>query len=513
LKDLPKGEYRLELEGNRCKSDGLPDTIEIKVDKPTEKNINIERLPYSVVVKYKDKEMNNGDTITLSSIAALDLWNKYSTNDLHWTAKISHTLNWITFTKGGGNILGGKTDYALFEIEELPNYGHNYAEIIITTEDEGTFTIIIDVLKQGGYPEAATVTGDSENSCPTPNVILSANAIGATSYKWYKGSSIISGENGNSYTATQTGTYYAVGINTNGTGNQSDGKSVTILTCVATPAIATISGNSANSCSGDNGLTVTLTASATRATSYIWRKGNEQLNETGNTLVVSETGTYYAKGVNVSGTGQESVGKAVTITSCMPANPTNVKVDEFIYTSMAGSKIKLSWNNVSSATQYKIQVCENPAMNGCGYNYYTTTNSYYYFYPNDLSCGQKYFKIIAVNSFGESSGTPFSYMMPVSIDATGDLYLTYNNATQAYILDYIDADVKWYEGTIYFEIQRKEDNGSWQIIATITGNTNESITTWHSYQDYTYSRTANALEYRVRAYINTDCGVFEDYAY
>ncbi|MDH6355868.1 hypothetical protein M2132_002218 [Dysgonomonas sp. PH5-45] len=594
--ELPFGQYRLVLNGNRCKLIDTDSIVTINAGEPTPKAVSIEHLGYSVVVKYKDKEMNSGDTITFGSGAALDIWNKYSSNDLKWTAKAFSKSDWIKFTKDNGTILGNRTDYALFEITDLPNYGTNYAEIIIATEDEGTFTIVVGIFKSGGEPQKAAITGDEENICPatnviltanasdatsykwykgntlideehtdkynvtstgtysvigvntngegvksdgkhitinscdTPpakatiigenenicpatNVILTANAANATSYKWYKGNNIISGENGNTFTVTQTGTYYAVGVNTNGIGVQSDGKAVTISTCVDIPAIATISGNSTNNCSGADGLTVTLTANATRATSYIWRKGNQQLNETGNTLVVGETGTYYVTGVNGSGVGKESVGKSVTITSCMPTNPTNVKVEEFIYTSMVGSKIKLSWNNVSSATQYKIQVCDNPTMNGCDHNYYTTTNSYYYFYPNDLPCGQKYFKIIAVNSFGESSGTPFSYMMPVSITATNNLYLTYNHATQAYILSYIDADVKWYEGVIYFEIQRKEDDGPWKIIATITGNTNESITTTHSYQDYTYSKDAEVLEYRVRTYINTDCGVIEDYAY
>ncbi|MDR0558673.1 MAG: hypothetical protein LBG92_00745 [Prevotellaceae bacterium] len=513
LRDLPAAEYILTLNGNRVKLIEDADTIKINVGKTTHKNINIERLPYSVVVKYKDKEMNNGDTITFNSIAALDLWNKYSTNELHWTAQISSINNWITFTKSSGMIAGSKTDYALFEIKELPNYGHNYAEVIIVTEDEGTFTIIIDVFKQGGYPEKAIISGDSANKCPATSITLTASATGAISYKWYKGNTLIDEEHTDKYNVTSTGTYSVTGINANGTGNQSDGKTVTISTCIAIPATATISGDSTNSCSGANGLTVTLTASATRAENYIWRKGNEQLNETGNILVVSETGTYHAKGVNISGAGQESVGKTVTITSCVPANPTNVKVDEFIYTSMSESKIKLSWNNVSSATQYKIQVCDNPAMDGCEYNYYTTENSYYYFYPNNLPCGRKYFRIIAVNSFDESSGTPFSYTMPVSIEAYNPLFIRYNYATQAYMLGYIDATVKWYEGIIYYEIQRKEDNATWQPIATITGNTNESITTTHNYNDYTYSREAKVLEYRVRAYINTDCGIKEDYAY
>jgi hypothetical protein len=590
--ELPMGKYELELTGNRCKTDDLnpPNNIvKINPGETTPKAISIEHLPYSVVVKYKDKEMSDGDTITFSSIAALDLWNKYSTNELHWEAKIAHTLNWITFTKGIGRILGGKTDYALFEIEELPNYGHNYAEVIITTEDAGTFTIIVDIFKQGGEPEKATITGSNENACPETNVILTAeatgaisykwykgnvliegehtdkynatesgiysvtsintngegiksdgklvtinscaippakatisgenenvcpatsititvNATGATSYKWYKGSSIISGENGNSYTVTQSGTYYAVGVNTNGEGIKSDGKAVTISTCVAVPATATISGNSSNNCSGTNGLTVILTANATRATSYIWRKGNEQLNETVNTLEVNETGTYYVKGVNESGAGQESVAKQVAITSCIPSNPANIEIDTY----ETQNKIYINWDNVTSATSYKIQVCNNSALTGCENNYYNITNSSRYFTHDELFCGQNYFRIIAVNDFGESTGSSANFMMTPAITAYDGLSVTYNYATQQYQLSYIDADVSWYSGTISFEIQRKAGTNVWEAIDTITGNTNESMTTWHNYSD-SYSSN-ETVYYRVRSYINTSCGIYEDYS-
>jgi hypothetical protein len=592
--DLPAGEYELKLEGNRCVSKDLPATVKINAGKPTSKDINIEQLPSSMVILRNDIEIANGNTISLANGDVLDIWNKYSNNTLKWEIR-AYPADWILFEDKSDTITGGGRKPVVFSIDrdKLPAYGYNYADIILTTNDNGSFKITVVTFKEssapakaaiagssantcpaasvvltasaekatsyiwykgnniiGGVsgntcevtqsdiyyavgvnnygdgtksngksvsikdcpivPAQATITSNSTNTCPAASVTLTANAAGATSYKWYRDNTVLYSATGNTYEATQNGTYYVMGINAIGDGLKSDGKTITINTCPALPASATISGNSTNSCSGANGLTVTLTASATRATSYIWRKGNEQLNETGNTLTVRETGTYYVKGVNESGAGQESAGKAVSITSCVPASPTNIDIYNSSFISLMENKIELSWSDVPFATQYKIQVCDNPAMTGCEHNYYTTTSSDRYFSYNDLPCGKKYFRISAVNSFGESAGTPFSYTMPVSIATTTSLSLTYSSK-QAYTLGYIGADVTWYEGTIYFEIQRKEDNGTWQVIATITGNTNENI--WHSYQDFSYSKDAEYLEYRVRAYIKTSCGIMEDYAY
>ena len=576
--ELSKGNYELELTGNRVKTDDLDpphNIVIIKSGEHTPKAIRIERLPYSVVVKYKDKEMNNGDTITLSSIAALDLWNKYSSNELHWTAKIAHTLNWITFTKSSGSISGGKTDYALFEIGELPNYGHNYAEVIITSEDEGTFTILLDIVKQGGEPEKATITGDSANVCPATSVVLTANALNATSYqwykgngiieeettnkynvtsngtysvigvnvngtgvksdgkvvtinscatppakatitgdsentcpatsviltatatdatsyKWYKGSSIISGETGNTYTVTQSGTYYAVGINANGTGNQSDGKAVTISTCIAVPATATISGNSTNSCSGTDGQSVTLTASATGATSYIWRNGSTPLSETGNTFVVNQTGTYYVKGVNVSGAGTESAGKTVTIVSCVPTAPTGLTAKMF------GNDIYVSWNSVQFATSYKIRICDSNSQN-CQYR--QTTSSSYTFKESEgaLFCGVNRFEVVAINTYGEES-------QPNTISCNRQISLSQTSVNVTVYATGESFSIQWSEvrpvgitATVYYAIYRDIGAiGNWTLISPqVTGTSfsdNISCPGW-----------LTQVNYKVEAYV-TECG-------
>lgn len=589
--ELPFGKYELVLHGNRCKLVNTDSIININSGEPTSKAISIEHLGYSVVVKYRDKEMKNGDTISFSGGAAIDIWNKYSSNDLKWAATTFAT-DWIRFTKNNGIIGGHKTDYALFEIGDLPNYGTNCADIIITTQDEGTFTIVASTFKPGGEPEKAIITGDSTNTCPALNVMLTASAPGATSYKWYKGSTLIDGnytdkynvtasgyysvvglnangcgvksdgkyvtinsceippekatiigdnknicpathvmltadapgatsfkwyngkniisaENGGTYMATQTGVYYAVGINKFGSGIQSDGKAVTISKCGAVPSKATISGNSTNSCSGESGKTVLLTAKAIGATNFIWRKEGEQLSETGNILEVKESGVYYVSGRNDSGEGEQSVGKKVDIKSCIPENPVDVSMQEYSY----GGYITLSWSSVNGADEYKIQVYDNPNMEGGWYREFTTSNTRKSFYPKEISCGWKYFRIIAMNDFGESTGAIYAYEKNPSITPKNyntfeyGLYLDEEDVL-VYVLDNIAVDVDWYEGSIYFDIQRSEDGGPWLTIDTLIGHTKTSSVV-QSYSDYSFSKEAEAVQYRVRAYIETSCGLFE----
>ena len=101
--ELPSGKYVLNLEGNRCYSKNLPETVEVKVAKTTSKDINIERLPYSVVVFDAGIEIKQKDTVKLNDIAALDIRNSYSINKLDWKAEVAEA-SWIKLKNGFGTI-------------------------------------------------------------------------------------------------------------------------------------------------------------------------------------------------------------------------------------------------------------------------------------------------------------------------------------------------------------------------------------------------------------------------
>ncbi|GHT67048.1 hypothetical protein FACS189452_04050 [Bacteroidia bacterium] len=82
-----------------------------------------------------------------------------------------------------------------------------------------------------GVPEAAVVTGDAANTCPATSVTLTASATNAQTYKWYNGTTLISGETTNTYVVKASGNYSAEGVNTVGTGTKSAGIEVTITSC------------------------------------------------------------------------------------------------------------------------------------------------------------------------------------------------------------------------------------------------------------------------------------------
>jgi hypothetical protein len=163
-------------------------------------------------------------------------------------------------------------------------------------------------------PVKAVIVGGDANACPATDVLLTAVASGAASYKWYNGATVITGATAATYVVTATGNYSAAGVNDVGEGEKSDPKAVTISVCATAPAKATVTGDAANACPA---TAVLLTAAATDATSYKWYNGTTEITgATAATYSVTATGTYSAAGVNSVGTGEKSDAKGVTISSC-----------------------------------------------------------------------------------------------------------------------------------------------------------------------------------------------------
>jgi hypothetical protein len=499
--ELPQGKYALNLDGNLCYSKNLPDTVEVNTGKTARKDINIEQLPSTMVILYNDIEYKSGDTITLGSAAALDIWNKHSNKDLQWNISAYTQLPplWITFKTTEGTVTGGGRKSIVFSIDnsKMANYGINCSTIILTTDDNGSFTVTVKAFKEDNRPGKAVITGDSVNDCPAKSVILTANSTGAITYKWFKGSTLQSGANASTYEVKHSDVYYAVGVNAEGDeGIKSDAKSVTIINCPDPPGRASISASpyaATNDCT-TTGQTVTLTANADRAASYIWYRGTEQLAETKDKLLVNMEGTYtyYAKGVNISGAGQESAGKNVTVNSCVPGNPTNLSV------SMFGNSFEVSFSGADLATGYKIQCCNTP---DCDDIVYTKIENYawhsYYFNESMSFCDKNYFRVTAVNDFGESSGVSASRDRAVSL-SDPSLYV-YSDGT----VSWVSARVSGITATIYYDLYRKIGNGSWEII--------EQHTTNSSYRDSYYSDD-EYIYFKVRAYISACEQIRESYS-
>jgi hypothetical protein len=90
----------------------------------------------------------------------------------------------------------------------------------------------------------------------------------------------------------------------------------TVHTAVAT---ASISGNTSNTCPSS---TVSLSASATGATSFTWYRNSTQVQTgTNSAYTVTSSGSYTVQGKNANCTGSASTGKVVTINHCGYAVP------------------------------------------------------------------------------------------------------------------------------------------------------------------------------------------------
>ena len=149
--ELPAGKYIMELKGNRCKSDELPYEVKIVANETRIKDINIEQLPSSMVIFYNDVEYKSGDMITLSGGVALDIWNKYGSNNLRWNIRAYPQPSWITFEQTNGTVTGGGRKSVIFSLDKskMPEVGLNYSDVILTTEDNGSFTVIVEARNDG----------------------------------------------------------------------------------------------------------------------------------------------------------------------------------------------------------------------------------------------------------------------------------------------------------------------------------------------------------------------------
>ena len=158
---LPAGEYILELQGNRVRSDNLVaphNRVRISAGETRRKDINVEQLPSSMVILYNNIEYASGDTIRLGAGMALDIFNKYSSNELRWDIRAFPTPSWITFEETSGTVPSGGRRPIVFSVNQdlLPNFGVNYANIILTTGDEGSFTVTVSTISTGRPPTLTT---------------------------------------------------------------------------------------------------------------------------------------------------------------------------------------------------------------------------------------------------------------------------------------------------------------------------------------------------------------------
>ncbi|MDR0667320.1 MAG: hypothetical protein LBF90_01725 [Prevotellaceae bacterium] len=166
--------------------------------------------------------------------------------------------------------------------------------------------------------EAPAVTTTGPARCGDGTVTLTAtpaNATSSTTYSWIVGGAAAVTTPANTYTTDDLSvgpTTYSVTV-TNSTGCVSAAAYGTVTVHTAVSA-ATITGDASNTCPA---ATVSLTASATGATSFTWYKEDSQVQTgTRSTYTVTSSGSYTVQGKNAHCTGTTSPSREVTINDC-----------------------------------------------------------------------------------------------------------------------------------------------------------------------------------------------------
>ena len=415
--------------------------------------------------------------------------------------RIFHSVSWISSISAESGTLAAASNTAttgtvtiIIDRSRLPLIGWNEDNISVGTSEHGGAMATIRAYRRGEAPGRAGITAESNvNVCPRAYVVLTATASGATSFRWYRGNTRISGTT-NTHQVTQSGTYHSVGVNSHGDGVKSDGITITINACPTPPTQATITVlpfNGVNTCPDEF---VRLTASSTGATSFRWYRGSEILSETSNTLFATQSGAYFARGINASGEGQQSAPRNITINSCIPNTPQNLQAS---FAGTNNSEIRVSWGSVTNATTYRVRIIDsnNPSL----YHTVSTASTSFTFRENQLFCGINRFEVIAINSIGQESSSAgiTSLNRVVSLSRNPDIGVI---AATFVNLSWLTVNPVHSTARVTYRVYRRVGNGT-EVFLTETNNTFFTDTTvpcagWG---------TSLSVRYRVRAFINV-CG-------
>jgi hypothetical protein len=318
----------------------------------------------------------------------------------NWCAFALNTPPTAVLQAGGGYKLQGTPPFTVNNVTKLGNG--------VKTFGAGTcITSLTDATDNPTFIPPATLTVTTSNPaarCGAGTVTLSATASGGTTsamtYTWIVGGgaaqTTTTGSLSISSVAVGSTTYSVTVTNANGCTSAVKTGTITVHTAVAQ---ASIDGNASNTCPA---ATVSLSASASGATSYTWYKdGTSVQTGTSSAYTVSASGSYTVQGKNANCTGTTSSSKVVTISDCGDVpGCTNLK----LYQTTSSSNGRGTWSTANSycasknarlPTRTELEcMCSNKANLPCGYvsNVYWSSTQYdsgiYYVVGFDSSsCG------------------------------------------------------------------------------------------------------------------------------
>ncbi|MCF6239009.1 MAG: PKD domain-containing protein [Candidatus Marinimicrobia bacterium] len=353
--------------------------------------------------------------------------------------------------------LSGETDTIIvFNPSVLNDAGDYFCRATNAGGDTDSDTVAVTV---NFIPATPTISASGDTTfCDGGSVDLSVDApeTGVT-YTWSNG------ETGNSIPVTLSGSYSCYGENDNGgcTGGSSDVISVTVNFIPATPTISA-SGDTTFCESGSVDLSVDAPESGV---TYTWSNG-----ETGNSITVTQSGSYSCYGVNDNGgcTGTSSTVISVTVWDNPTANAgTDQSIPYNTSTFLDGSasggdgSYDYSWTPVSLVLDPADPQTETVALtapttfwldvtdgNGCvgnnDYVFIDVTGGPLGLTPTanpDVTCGDTEVQLFA-NPFGGSESYTYSWSSnPVGFTSTEENPVDTPSVTTTYICEVDDGNL------------------------------------------------------------------------
>ena len=325
--------------------------------------------------QFSDSTVTNGKTYFYRVIAVHGSFESFPSNSVSTTPQVPAPGAPIGFAATAGDTqvsltwsaVSGATSYKVYRGSTLvaTQSGTTFTDTGLV--DGTTYSYTVKASNAGG-DSAASSSASATPQVSAPNapsnvqatagntqVSLSWSAVsGATSYKVYRGSSLIATQSGTTYadTGLSNGTAYSYTVKATNAG----GDSVASSSISATPKIPAPSAPTGlQATAGNASVSLSWSASAT-ATSYKVLRGGVQIGTSNTTTYTDSTavnGTSYTYTVKATNVGGDSVASSSTsATPVAPIAPQSAPAN--VQATAGNASVSLSWSASATATSYKV---------------------------------------------------------------------------------------------------------------------------------------------------------------
>lgn len=201
------------------------------------------------------------------------------------------------------------------------------------------------VVNVNAAPNAIITPLSATSFCLGGSVTLSANLAAGNTYLWRKNGVIISGAFGSNYTTNTSGSYTVTITNAN---NCVATSAATTVTVNPIPTVSIATNNTNPVCPGD---TITLTATASTAVTYVWLLNNSVIasNASDSIYKAFQAGWYKVIVQDANGCQKTSDSIQVQLLTPPPATITSTTTticqnDSTLLTANAGTGLTYQWN-------------------------------------------------------------------------------------------------------------------------------------------------------------------------